>query len=84
MHKCNLKRHSDHRFCCALCGRAFSSMVPFDWHQKLDPDRGVVECLDPSLALRGGEPRFKARETSGYDGIVWVWGSAREYAGPRS
>ena len=60
---CNLRQHSEQRFCCGGCRRAFSSMVAFDWHR-----RGQT-CTDPA---EGG---FKAREIAGANGPVTVWGN---------
>lgn len=66
---CNLKRHSEGRFCCAGCHRAFSSMEVFDWHR-----RGGV-CRDPA-----GEPeRFRVRSQAGVVGDVAVWGTAATF-----
>jgi hypothetical protein len=59
---CNLRRHSEHRFCCGGCHRAFSSMAAFDWHR-----RGH-ECTNPAAG------DFVPRVLAGMDGPVTVWG----------
>jgi len=67
---CNLRKHSEQRFCCGGCGRAFSSMEPFDWHR-----RGG-KCTDPRE--HGG---FVARTMPGEVGTVEVWsGRAGEWS----
>lgn len=65
---CNLRKHSEQRFCCGGCGRAFSAMSAFDWHR-----RGQ-HCADPG---KGG---FTAREIDGVRGPVTLWGGVDGYA----
>lgn len=66
---CNLAKHSEQRFCCARCSRAFSSTVAFDWHHQ-----GLI-CVDPSGARsKKGEVRFQAVTIPGVEGTVAVWG----------
>lgn len=73
MTTCNLRHHSEHRFCCAGCGRAFSSMSAFDGH-RVTLETGRRGCVDPGSVLRKGQPRFVPREMSGKSGNVMVWG----------
>lgn len=68
--RCNLRRHSEQRFCCSGCGRAFSSMDVFDHH------RTGQKCADPATLLdKDGEPRgYVPRLEVGVVGKVQVWG----------
>jgi len=79
MSGCNLRKHTEHQFCCGGCKRAFSSMVVFDWHR-----RGGV-CADPGPAVREGRRLFRARVIPGVDGSVELWGEPgrEEYAETR-
>jgi len=69
-HGCNLKHHSERRFCCAGCKRPFSSMAAFDRHRT---GTGSRTCLNPGTVLRDGEPVFSPLRVSGKHGIVVVW-----------
>ncbi len=60
---CNLRRHSEQRFCCGGCHRAFSSTEVFDWHR-----RGG-RCADPAT-----NPEFVGRKQPGLVGDVTLWG----------
>lgn len=59
---CNLRKHSEQRFCCGGCHRAFSSMEAFDWHRK------GRSCVDPA------DGDFVPQTIRGVIGDVVVWG----------
>lgn len=75
--KCNLRHHSEQRFCCAGCGRAFSSMVAFDAHRTTEPGSDGRICLNPGDILdKQGNHRFQPRAIKGRVGEVAIWGTA--------
>lgn len=71
---CRLLKHSTTRFCCAGCGQAFSSMMPFDAHRRQQHD-GRRTCVEPgALLAKDGTPRFVTRQIPGVGGPVDLWG----------
>jgi hypothetical protein len=57
---------------CAGCHRTFTSVTPFDLHQKPTGEWGKVECTDPATMFkRNGDPVFTAYRETPEGSPIW-------------